>query len=222
MVLNRLVLASLWLALVIFAFGFAPPSDPKTLALIKALSLGQWQNINPVIIALFNLMGIWPMAYAGMLIGDRQGRKFPAWPFVVGSFFFGAFALLPYLVFWPPTAQTDSPASNSEPSKVNKFWQSPWLGRILFLLAIACVCGAVLLGNWGDYWQQLPTSQFIAVMSSDFLCLTLAFPLLLAQYLHREQGTRSLLIALMAMVPLFGALTYLSIRPNFEVKDQIS
>ncbi|MBE9202347.1 hypothetical protein IQ218_01225 [Synechocystis salina LEGE 06099] len=222
MVLNRLVLAGLWLALVVFAFGFAPPSDPQTLALIKALSLGQWQNINPVIIALFNLMGIWPMAYAGMLIGDRQGRKFPAWPFVVGSFFLGAFALLPYLVFWPPTTQTDSPASNSEPSKVTKFWRSPWLGRILFLLAIACVGGAVLLGNWGDYWQQLQTNQFIAVMSSDFLCLTLAFPLLLAQYPYRGQGTRSLPITMMAMVPLFGALAYLSIRPNFEVKDQIS
>ncbi|MBE9240518.1 hypothetical protein [Synechocystis salina] len=219
MVLNRLALAGLWLALVIFAFGFAPPSDPQTLALIKALSLGQWQDINPVIIALFNLMGIWPMAYAAMLIGDRQGRKFPAWPFVAGSFFLGAFALLPYLVIWPPPTQTDSQTSNSASSKVAKFWRSPWLGRILFLLAIACALGAVLLGDWGDYWQQLQTNQFIAVMSSDFLCLTLAFPLLLAQNLHHGQGMRSSLLTPMAMVPLFGALAYLSIRRDHNVTE---
>ncbi|MBE9175619.1 hypothetical protein IQ225_10455 [Synechocystis salina LEGE 06155] len=212
MILNRLALAGLWLALVIFAFAFAPPSDPQTLALIKALSLGQWQDINPVIIALFNLMGIWPMAYAAMLIGDRQGRKFPAWPFVAGSFFLGAFALLPYLVFWPPTTQTNSPPSNSESSTMVKFWRSPWLGRVLLLLAIACGGGAGFLGDWGDYWQQLQTNQFIAVMSSDFLCLTLAFPLLMVQNLHRRQEVRFLPVTLIAMVPLFGALAYLSLR----------
>lgn len=217
MVLNRLLFACLWLALIVFAFGFAPPSDPQTLVLIKSLSLGQWQDINPVIIALFNLMGIWPMAYAAMLLGDRQGRKLPAWPFVTGSFFLGAFALLPYLVFWPPKAQTDPPPSNSEPSKLTKFWRSPWLGRILFLLAIACVSSAVFMGDWADYGHQLRTNQFIAVMSSDFLCLTLAFPLLLVQNLHRGQGARSLPVTLMAMVPLFGALAYLSLRRDHNV-----
>lgn len=220
MVLNRLALACLWLALVIFAFGFALPSNPQTLVLIKSLSLGQWQDINPVIIALFNLMGIWPMAYAAMLLGDRQGRKFPAWPFVAGSFFLGAFALLPYLVFWPPTAPTDPPPSNSEPSKPTKFWRSPWLGRVLFLLAIACVSGAVFRGDWADYGQQLQTNQFIAVMSSDFLCLTLAFPLVLAQELQHQKVSPPLLLVLGSAVPLFGALAYLSIRPNFDLTDQ--
>ncbi len=60
MTINRFFLAILWLALVIFAFGFAPPSDPQTVNLIKNLSIGQWQGINPVIIALFNLMGVRP------------------------------------------------------------------------------------------------------------------------------------------------------------------
>ncbi|AIE72543.1 MULTISPECIES: hypothetical protein [unclassified Synechocystis] len=222
MVLNRLALACLWLALVVFAFGFAPPSDPRTLTLIKALSLGQWQDINPVIIALFNLMGIWPMAYAAILIGDRRGRKLPAWPFVAGSFFLGAFALLPYLIFWPPPEGNNISISKLEPSMVNRFWRSPWLGRVLFFLAIACVSGAVFMGDWADYGHQLQTNQFIAVMSSDFLCLTLAFPLLLAQDLRHRRVSHPFLLALGSTVPLFGALAYLSIRPNFDIKDPIS
>ncbi|WP_237269803.1 hypothetical protein [Synechocystis sp. CACIAM 05] len=68
----------------------------------------------------------------------------------------------------------------------------------------------------------MQTNQFIAVMSSDFLCLTLAFPLVLAQELQHQKASPSLLLVLGSTVPLFGALAYLSIRPNFVVKDQIS
>jgi hypothetical protein len=34
-----------------------------------------WSNINPLIIALFNLMGILPLIYACILLVDGSGQK---------------------------------------------------------------------------------------------------------------------------------------------------
>lgn len=222
MTVNRFILGVLWLTLVIFAFGFAPPRDPQTLDLIKNLSIGQWQGINPIIIALFNLMGVWPMVYGAMLLGDRQGKKIPAWPFVAGSFFLGAFAILPYLVLRQDPSDFTKPESFDKPTGLTKFWHSPWLGRVLFLLAIACGSGAIFMGDWGDYLQQLKTNQFIAVMSSDFLCLTLTFPFVLAQDLRRRQIFRPLIFWLISAVPLFGPMVYLSVRPPLTSEKPLS
>ena len=87
----------LWLAFIGYAFLLAPPAQPDTFELIKNLSLSNTEGINPLIIALFNLMGIWPLIYGCLLFIDGRGQKIPAWPFAIGSFALGAFVLIPYL-----------------------------------------------------------------------------------------------------------------------------
>jgi hypothetical protein len=210
--LRRLILTALWLGLIIFAFGFSPPTDPETFALIKQLSIGQWQGINPVIIALFNLMGVWPLIFGAVMLVDGQGQKIPAWPFWVASFFLGAFALLPYLILRQP-----NPDVNEALSKKLGFWESPWLGRCLFMVAIACVGAALWLGNWAEFGQQWHQSQFIAVMSSDFVCLCLSFPFIVADDLKRRQIFSGLTLGVISAIPLFGPLLYLSFRPLLQV-----
>ncbi|MEB3160665.1 MAG: hypothetical protein VKL20_04315 [Synechocystis sp.] len=209
--LRRSILITLWLGLLIFAFGFSPPTDPNTLALIKQLSLGQWQGINPVIIALFNLMGVWPLIFGAVMLVDGQGQKIPAWPFLVGSFFLGAFTILPYLILREPNAHV-----MEDPPQNLGLWDSPWLGRGLLLVAIACVGGAVGWGDWGDFGQQWRQSQFIAVMSSDFLCLCLAFPFIAADDLRRRHIFSGLNLGLICALPLFGPLLYLACRPPLQ------
>ncbi|MBA3922377.1 MAG: DUF2834 domain-containing protein, partial [Nostocaceae cyanobacterium] len=91
-----------WLGFVTYAFVFAPPDRPETFELIKNLSTGQWQGINPIIVTLFNIMGVWPIIYSCLAFIDGRGQKIPAWPFATASFAVGAFALLPYLALRQP------------------------------------------------------------------------------------------------------------------------
>ncbi len=94
---RKITFGLLWLGFIVYAFLFAPPEQPDTFQLIKNLSIGQWQGINPLVIALFNLMGIWPLIYSAVVLIDGRGQKISAWLFAVASFAVGAFALLPYL-----------------------------------------------------------------------------------------------------------------------------
>ena len=61
---NKLIFGTIWLGFTIYAFLIAPPNDPNTLDLIIDLSSGNFQDINPLIISLFNLMGILPIIYS--------------------------------------------------------------------------------------------------------------------------------------------------------------
>jgi hypothetical protein len=69
---RRLFYSLVWLAFIIYALFYAPPSQPETLTLITNLSTGQWANLNPWIISLFNGMGLWPMIYCGLLLRDGE------------------------------------------------------------------------------------------------------------------------------------------------------
>nr|CAD5979297.1 hypothetical protein NO713_04506 [Planktothrix pseudagardhii] len=102
---HKIIFGSIWLGFILYAFIFAPPDQPDTFTLIQNLSTGNWTGINPLIIALFNIMGIWPLIYSCVLFMDGQGQKIPAWPFVTLSFGVGAFAILSYLAFRQPNPQ---------------------------------------------------------------------------------------------------------------------
>ncbi|HEY9708000.1 MAG TPA: DUF2834 domain-containing protein, partial [Oculatellaceae cyanobacterium] len=86
----------LWVSVVAYAFLLAPPDQPNTVELIKNLSTGKWEGINPLIVTLFNIMGIWPLIYGCLVFIDGREQKIPAWLFASASFGVGAFALLPY------------------------------------------------------------------------------------------------------------------------------
>jgi len=208
--------ALLWLGFSIYAFTIAPPSQPDTFDLIIKLSSGQWDNINPLIVTLFNLMGIWPMIYAGMALADGVGQKLPAWPFVTLSFGIGAFALLPYLAL-----RDSNQTFNAKKSLLLKVVDSPWTGRFLMLGALALLGYGTLNGdlaaNWNDFIGQWRISRFINVMSLDFCMLcAIVSPLLKDDMAKRGLWQTSLgpvLFWIGALVPLLGVLFYLSVRP---------
>ena len=215
----------LWLAFSLYAFIFAPDevSSPATFDLIIRLSSGQWQGINPLIVTLFNLMGIWPMIYACLALIDGAGQKIPAWPFVSASFGVGAFALLPYLAL----RQRNSTFTAAK-SRLIKVLDSPWTGRSLLLATLALLSYGLSQGdlwaNWLDFTAQWQTSRFIHVMSLDFciLCAVVA-PLLRDDMAKRQINNRmnsqmnepmssAALFWVGTLVPLLGILLYLSVR----------
>lgn len=198
----------LWVGFVAYAFLLAPPNQPGTPELIKNLSTGQWQGINPLVVSLFNIMGVWPMIYSCLLFIDGRAQKIPVWPFAAASFGVGAFALLPYLALREPS--TEFPQGKNA---FLKLLDSRLTGIALTIGTVILVGYGLLNGDWGNFIQQWQTSRFIHVMSLDFCLLCLLFPALLGDDMARRGLKNPQLFWLTALVPLFGPLIYLCVRP---------
>src|ERR687885_790763 len=205
----------LWIGLVIYAFFLAPPNQPNTFELIKNLSTGNWDSINPFIIALFNIMGIWPMIYGCLMFIDGREQKIPAWPFAAGSFGVGAFALLPYLALRQPNQEF-----TGSKGIFLKVLDSRWLAIALSLGTLGLLSFGLLKGDWGDFIQQWQTSRFIHVMSLDFCLLCLLFPALLGDDMARRGLKNSQLFWAVTLLPLVGPLLYLCVRPPLPDSKQ--
>ncbi|BCX13359.1 MAG: hypothetical protein KatS3mg067_2297 [Thermosynechococcus sp.] len=203
----RLFLAVLWVGLIVYSFGFAPPDQPQTLTLIQRLATGDWQGINPLIVSLFNLMGVWPLIYTALLVVDGQGQRFPAWPFAAFSFAVGAFALLPYLILRQP-----APLFTGARNRGVRLWESRITGIGIFLLAVIFLSYGLLAGDWRDFWQQWHSSRFIHVMTLDFCLLSLLLPVLLVDDWQRR-GLEKSPWRWWSLVPFVGVLGYFLLRP---------
>ncbi|MEX0267651.1 DUF2834 domain-containing protein [Leptolyngbyaceae cyanobacterium UHCC 1019] len=208
-IFRKIALGLLWLGFVIYAFGFAPPDQPDTLDLIKRLSTAQVEGINPLIVALFNIMGVLPVMYACLLYADGRGQRLPAWAFSTASFAVGAFALLPYLALRQP-----NPSFEGKKTWLIKLLDSRILGVGVAIAAISLVTYGISQGDWQDFVAQWQTSRFIHVMSLDFCLLCLLFPALLGDDMARRGLTDSRIFWAIAVIPLLGAVIYLVLRPQ--------
>lgn len=209
--LSNVGFALLWLGFSLYAFLLAPPAQPDTLDLIIKLSSGEWSGINPAIVALFNLMGIWPMVYACMALIDGVGQKVPAWPFVAASFGVGAFALLPYLAL-----RQSNPTFEGSKTKLINLLDSVWLGRAIFLGSAVLLAYGLFNGDWSDFAQQWRSSQFIHVMSLDFCMLCAVVNPLLKDDMAKRGMDNPVLFWVATLVPLLGIAFYLSVRSPLE------
>lgn len=207
----------LWLALIIYAFFFAPPDTPDTIELITNLSSGSTEGINPYLINLFNLMGILPLIYACLLIVDGRGQKLKSTPFVLGSFFIGAFALLPYLAFRQPQPQFEG-----EKGLLIKILDSRIFGLVLTIICCYLVISAIIQGDWSAFVAQWQTSRFVQVMSLDFCCLCLLFPSVIEADLAKRGIKQETIWAKISLIPLLGILIYLCCRPPLETQSESS
>ncbi len=209
--LGKIGLGLLWLAFVVYAFFLAPPNQPDTADLILNLSTGKWQGINPLVIALFNLMGVWPILYTSLMLIDGRGQKIPAWPFATASFAVGAFAIAPYLVL-----RRGEPSFIGEKNWILKIWDSRIIGAIALLSGAGLIAYGLLAGNWADFLQQWRSDRFIHVMSLDFCLLTLLFPILLKDDLSRRGLKNPFLFWIISLLPIIGGATYLLARPRLK------
>ena len=211
--IRKIIFGLLWLGFISYAFFFAPPEQPDTFELIKNLSTGNWQGINPLIISLFNIMGIWPFIYSAVVFFDGRGQKIPAWPFAIGSFALGAFMLLPYLALRSPNQKFVG-----EKNVFLKILDSRILGLLLTIGTVVLLASG-LQGDWGNFGQQWQNSRFIHVMSLDFVMLSLLFPTLLGDDMTRRGWQNNQLFWLFTIIPLFGPLIYLCVRPPVEIEN---
>jgi hypothetical protein len=210
---KKLLLWLIWGLFVFYAFAFAPPNQPDTIELIKNLSTGNFAGINPLVIALFNIMGVLPLLYACFLYSDGRMQRIPAWAFSLVSFGVGAFAILPYLALRQP-----NPLFAGEKNAWLKLWDSRITGGFIAIGAIVLLSYGITQGNWSDFVQQWQTSRFIHVMSLDFCLLCLLFPFLLADDMTRRGLTDRRIFWAVSLVPLLGTLAYVVLRPPLSVE----
>ncbi len=211
---RKIAFGLLWIGFITYAFWLAPPDQPHTLDLIIKLSTGEWQGINPLIVALFNLMGIWPMIYACVLFFDGHQQKIPAWPFVLGSFAVGAFAILPYLAL-----REANPQFRGKKNLLLKVLDSRWTGLLLTLATLGLCSWGIFAGDWQDFVKEWHSSRFINVMSLDFCLLSILFPSLLWDDLTRRGIDMSRDFWRLLSIPLAGALGYLIFRTPTLTKE---
>ncbi len=212
--LKRVIIILLWLTFVAYAFTLAPPDRPDTFELINRLINFDLDGINPLVVALFNIMGVLPLVYACITFTDGRGQRLPAWLFTGAALGVGAFALLPYLAL-----RRDNPQFSGQKNWWLAIWESRITAAVLLTGAIALVYYGFSQGSWADFWQQWQTSRFIHVMSLDFVVLCLALPILLPDDLARRGMTDPRIFWAVAVVPLFGPLVYLLLRsPLIEEK----
>lgn len=213
--LPKVTLALVWIGFIVYAFSFAPPQQPETFALISDLATGNWEGINPLVIALFNIMGILPAVYASILLIDGRGQKIMAAPFVLLSFGVGIFALLPYFVLRQP-----NPVWKGEKNWLLKIVDSRILAIILALSAISLLVLGFTQGNWTDFVRQWQTSRFIHVMSLDYCLLCLFFPVVIKDDLARRGIYNRGIFWTISSLPLLGTLVYLCLRPPLTSGDE--
>lgn len=209
----------LWLTFSVYAFLLAPPDQPDTAVLIQKMIVGQWEGINPLIVSLFNIMGIMPCIYACLLFADGRGQKVRAFPFAIASFAVGAFGLLPYLALRSP-----NPTFTGQKNFMIKFWDSRITGLVLMAVTLLILAYGIRTGNFAenlaDFLQQWRTNRFIHVMSLDFCLLSLVFPWMLSDDMSRRGVEDINIFSAISLFPLIGPLLYLCWRPSIQESSE--
>ncbi|HEY9699901.1 MAG TPA: hypothetical protein V6D10_21760 [Trichocoleus sp.] len=211
---RKIVLWLIWIGFVCYTVSLAPLDRPDTWAIAQKLVTLQWQDINAYLLAIFWLMGVWPLIYACLMFADGRMQPFRAWTYFVGSNFTGVICLLPYLLFRRRNTSFEG----------NKDW---WLeildqratGVMLLLTTIGLIAYALIAGDWQAFVQQFQTQAFTHLITLDFCLMCLIFPI--ATLFEDDMARRGIHSRFVfwwtALVPLFGPLLYLCWRPSLPI-----
>jgi len=216
---RKIVLWLLWAGFIAYILFLSPPLHlEETLTLLKNIITLNWADINPIVLSLFSLVGIWLLIYSGLLFIDGRTQWIPFWPFALASVGSGVLGLLPYLAFREPNQDF-----SGQKDTFLKLLDSRFFGIVLSLSTIGLLCFAFILGNWEDFGQQFWGDRFINGMSLAFCLFCLLFPTVLGDDMARRGWNNPQVFWAVALVPLIGPLAYLSLRPPLpETSTEVS
>ncbi len=204
----RILFWIVWALLILYAGTVAPRDNSATLPMISAMMSMNIGGINPLIIAVFNLMGVWPIIFACLLLFDREKKPAPAWPFIVGSFALGSFAILPYLGL-----RHAQPKFIGARTRLIRIIDSRITGVIILSITAAMMLWGLVNADWPGFCEIWASSMFINVMTVDFILLCLIFPFTLPDDISRRNWNCPGWLKVVFMLPMIGAALYLAIRP---------
>jgi hypothetical protein len=205
---RKLALWLIWTVFTAYTLLLAPLDQPGTLTVIGKLVTLKLEGINPYVITLFSLMGVWPMVYACLMFIDERSQTISAWPSFLASNGSGVIGMIPYLLLREPSEEF-----TGHKGFLLECLDSRQTGIALTLTTIGLLAYAILTGDWRDFVHLWHTSRFVHLMSLDFCLMCVVFPSLLGDDMARRGLRDSRIFWAVSLVPLFGALAYLCFRP---------
>jgi len=207
------IIGLIWLWFVAYTLWLAPLDQPETFPLVQKLVTFQATEVNPYLFAIFWLMGVWPMIYACLMFIDCREQRMPGLLYFIAANATGALGLVPYLL-----VRDRNQTSYVPKSKWIQILEEHRTGFILSLITIGVLGYAWLVGDWQNFVEQWRTIPFVHLITIDFCLMTLFFPLtpLLDDDMARRGLRNSAVFWAVALVPLFGPLTYLCFRPTLN------
>lgn len=206
---RKVALWLLWVGFIAYILLLAPPLHlQETLTLLKNIFTLQWLAINPIILSLFSLVGIWLLIYSGLLFIDGRMQRISFWPFALASVASGVLGLLPYLAL-----RESNQEFSGQKDAFLRLLDSRFFGIVLSLSTAGLLAYAFILGDWGDFVQQFEGDRFLNGMSLAFCLFCLLFPTILGDDITRRHWNNPQVFWTAALVPLLGPLVYLCLRP---------
>jgi hypothetical protein len=192
-----------WLAFAVYAIALAPPDDPAlTRALLHGMLSSDFGAVDPSIAAVFCLLGVVPVLASGFVLADGARRRLWAWPFALGMFAVGAFALLPWLALRGVGGPRVTPRA---PGRVRRFLGTPAC-RVGIVLALAGLSTwGLARGSGAAYASAFRSASMVNVMSVDLVVCTVLLFVLVEEARRREPARETRLARVVRFVPLFGS-----------------
>jgi hypothetical protein len=207
----KIFLGIIWMGWVIYAFVFAPQQEIADMDYIMQMARMETDRIDASVIALFNLMGVWPLIMAAILLIDGRGQKIPAWPFLLGSCVLGNFILFPYLLL-----RKNNPHFDGNKTLGVRFAESKLFAAVITLMACFMIALAASLGSTDAFMNTFKINNLVNIMSFDFLLFLFAFPAILGDDMSRRGMTDERQFWLYSLLPVLGPCLYLVVRPRLH------
>ncbi|MGM0751061.1 MAG: hypothetical protein ACQET6_03970 [Bacillota bacterium] len=185
----------IWSGFIIYTLFLAPGRGFTRDPIVQDLLSGNFSEVDPLVVTVFNFLGLFPLLFASLLIPVERD-KIPVWPFVLGSFVLGAFSLLPYFFL----QKRSTPTSMRKTNWIQKILKSNVYSILLILLAFSL--SIYLLNGFSllTYWEAFNNSKLVSVMTIDFFIL-----LWLSSYVMKNiyNVTR---YSMLSFIPIIGPL----------------
>lgn len=211
---NKVFVWILWLSFPLYGFiasqFLLPPDTSQTNEIIVAAFTGDVSSVEPLVFAVFNMLGVIPLLYAFIVLFDGKEQRFPAWPFVLVSFFSGALGIFPYIALrqW-----RSKPIGRK--TGLQRFMDYRVNGIILGLLGLGLVGFGLIAGDFANYIKAYETINLVHVMTFDFFILVVVLGFLVFDDAKRR-GMNSSVATLLSLLPLIGPMLYMMVRPKLE------
>jgi hypothetical protein len=193
----------IWFGFIMYALFLAPGKGFTSDPIVQDLLAGNFAEVDPLVVTVFSFLGLFPFLFASLLIPVERG-KIPVWPFVLGSFFLGAFSLLPYFFL----RKRNTPSSMRNPKWIHKILISNVFSILLILLAFSS--SIYLLNGFSliTYWEAFNNSKLVSVMTFDFLVL-----IWLSSYVMKNIYNATC-FGFLSFIPVMGPLMLRWIKNN--------